>query len=105
MTKDDLGLELETLTDEASAHETYRISSADIAALIRLEIDRLSGRDVPPAPKGTPARRSWALTPDGFARALTRLTHRSLGKRGTGLTLDEIIECLREEISRMDQPA
>jgi hypothetical protein len=103
MDKDELALALEELTDEACAHETHRIPDEDVAAMIRLEIDRLSGKDVPPAPRGTPPRRGWALTPDGFARALSRLTLRSLGKRGSGLTLDDVIACLREEIERMCQ--
>ena len=103
MDKDELALAFEALTDEAGAHETYRIADADIAAIIRLEIDRLSGKDVPPVPKGTPPRRSWALTPDGFARALSRLTHGAVAKRGDGLGLDDVVAALREEIDRMGQ--
>ena len=104
MTIDDLGMELEALTDEASAHETLGMTSEAMAATLRAEIRRVTGLPVDPIPKGTPARRQWALTPDGLARQLNKLTTRALTLKKDRLSVDAVADALREEIERMCQP-
>lgn len=90
------------LIDEAGGNEKggHRIDA--LVAVMRTEIRRLNAEDVGPVPKGTPARRGWALTPDGFARALHKLTTTALGARASGLSVDAITAALRERMSDMD---
>lgn len=101
MTNDDLAMDLEALTDEACAHETYRLEDEEIATIMRLQIRRLKGEDVPAVPKGTPARRSWAITSDGFARALANLTWKAIDPKRGAMAVADVVEALAEEMRRM----
>jgi hypothetical protein len=101
MTSDDLAMDLEALTDEACAHETYRLADEEIAMIIRLQMSRLKGEDVPPVPKGTPARRSWAITADGFARTLANLTWKAIDPKRGSMPVADVVEALAEEMRRM----
>lgn len=83
-------------------NQTRKTDLDEILGLVRTEMARLSGEAVPPVSKVLPARRNWALTPDGFARALSRLAWDALGVRETGMPLAEVVGTLGREIQRIE---